>query len=64
MASLKSGVLEVRLADMPEVLSGLRREMASILREAADEEMIPRTAKRLREIANVFECGQREDDRG
>ena len=52
--------LTIRLEDMPEVLSDLRREMARILREVADDEEA-RVADRLRAIATAFEIGQSEE---
>lgn len=45
------------VTDVPEILAQIRNELAAVLREvAADED--PRTAKRLREIADAFEAGQ------
>lgn len=40
----------------------LRSEMASLLREAADDEGHEHTRRRLREIAAAFEAGQREGE--
>jgi hypothetical protein len=53
-----SQTLELRIADMPEVLFALRARMAGILREEADAEADPRIARRLRDLANQFEAGQ------
>ncbi len=50
----------LRIADMPEIQADLRREMARILRDVADDEEA-RVADRLRAIATAFEIGQSED---
>jgi hypothetical protein len=54
--------IEVRLADMPEVLAGLRHEMAEILRECAEGETA-QVRDKLLEAAAAFEAGQRTEDR-
>jgi hypothetical protein len=48
------------LEKMPEVIQAMRMEMVKILRETADAETLPTTAKRLREVALIFETGSRE----
>lgn len=45
---------------MPELVQLLRRDMAKLLRDVADDES-PAVAKRLLEIAAVFETGLDED---
>lgn len=45
---------------MPELLALVQREMADVLREAAADEP-PALARRLREIADLFETGLREE---
>jgi hypothetical protein len=45
---------------MPETIAAVRREMADILRETADDEP-PAVAARLRQIADLFEAGLREE---
>jgi hypothetical protein len=54
----------LRLADHPEALHALRREVCRVLREAADAEANPAIARRLREIADDFEAGLRVDADG
>lgn len=49
---------ELSLRDCPEVLAEMRAELASILRMEAEDEALPAVQRRLREIADVFECGQ------
>jgi hypothetical protein len=52
-----NGRIEVRIADMPEVLAGLRHEMARMLRARAEGE--PATVRAaLEEVAAAFEAGQ------
>ena len=60
MAQMGSLVVDVR--GIPELIWGLRREMAEVLREAADAEADPRVMHRLLVIAQAFETGQRSDD--
>lgn len=48
--------LVMRIADMPEVLAGMRAEIARLMREAAQDEE-PRVAARLCEVAASFESG-------
>ena len=50
---------QVRVRISPELLFGMRSEMANVLREVADAEADARVARRLREIAAAFEAGQR-----
>jgi len=52
------GVVEVSLTDLPEVIWGLRKELASILRTEADKETSGYVRQRLHEIASAFEAGQ------
>lgn len=54
-------IARISIADIPEVLHALRCELANLLREAAMDED-PRVARRLREIAAVFEAGASEAD--
>ena len=62
---MKQAQIQLSLRDMPEVLAGMRVELAKVLREEAGEETDPRTARRLREIADYFEAGlSRADRRG
>ena len=51
------GELVVRLADAPEILSGLRHEMAQLLRDAAEDEG-PEVAAFAQRVAAAFEAGQ------
>lgn len=51
------GELVVRLADMPEALYALRKEMAQLLREAADDEG-PEVVEFAKRVADAFEIGQ------
>lgn len=51
--------ISLRVADMPEVVSGLRREMAQLLREAALDEG-PEVAAFANRIAAAFEVGNAE----
>lgn len=44
--------------NMPEVLWEMRRQLAQILRDEAEGED-PRVARKLREIAALFEVGRR-----
>jgi hypothetical protein len=45
---------------MPELLAHLRTDLAKLLREVADDEP-PEVARRLREIADLFETGLSEE---
>lgn len=58
MAMAGPMVVEIKVADMPEVLARMRGEMAGLIREAADAEAYPQVARRLREVAAVFETGK------
>lgn len=51
------GVLEVHVADMPELLHAMRCEMAQLLREAALDE-VPEVAAFANRVAAEFESGQ------
>lgn len=48
----------VDLRNVPEIVWGLRREMAMILRDEAEADADPRIARRLRALADGFEAGQ------
>jgi hypothetical protein len=50
----------IAVTGMPELLALVQREMADVLREAAADEP-PALARRLREIADLFETGLREE---
>lgn len=43
---------------IPEVLFGMFKQMADMLREEADSEADPRLQRKLRELAARFEAGQ------
>lgn len=49
------------IKNIPEVIAELRREMAEILREAADVEASIYVRGRLHEIAAAFEVGASPD---
>lgn len=49
--------VRVSIESLPEALALMRREMANLLRREAGFESHPLVAKRLRELANVFEAG-------
>ena len=51
--------MTIRIADMPEILWGIRSEVAKIIEEVAAVESDPRVARRLREIAVDFTAGGR-----
>jgi hypothetical protein len=51
----------LRLDDLPEVLAALRLELATILRQVAEDEAPP-VAHRLRAIAAAFEAGRSGGD--
>ena len=51
------GELVVHVEDMPEVIAGLRREMAQLLRDAGEDEG-PEVAAFARRVAAAFEAGQ------
>ncbi len=51
--------MTISLADLPEVVAALRREMAEILRQQAGAEVSGYVAARLCEVAAAFEAGQR-----
>lgn len=56
--------ITLRLQDYPELVAQLRREMADVLMEAADDAEVEgrRTmAERLRQIAYNFDAGLRVD---
>jgi hypothetical protein len=54
----------ISLRDMPEVLAGLRLEMARFLREAADGEPSTYVRDRMYRVAAAYEAGQREPGGG
>ena len=49
----------IDVLNIPEMIAAVRHEMATILREEADAEADPRIARRLRALADAFECGTR-----
>lgn len=58
---MKGGIeatIVVDLRHVPEIVWGLRREVATILRDEAEADADPRIAARLRQIADGFEAGQ------
>ncbi len=55
--------MRVSLEKLPEVLSALRVNLANILREEAGSECDPKVARRLREVAEMFEVGLSLEDR-
>ena len=63
-SSLGRKPMEVKLtlANVPEMLFVIRREMSRVLRRAADQED-ERTSKRLISIAGAFEVGQSIEER-
>lgn len=52
--------VNLRVADMPEVLHRMRRKLADLLRRAAEHEDNG-VARRLLEIADLFESGLEEE---
>lgn len=48
--AMKDRQVNISIKDVPEVLAALRRELANMLRSAADDEP-PRLAMRMKEIA-------------
>lgn len=52
--------VNIRVADLPEVLWDLRKQLANILRDAARNED-KHTAKRLEDIAAAFEVAATEE---
>lgn len=57
------GRLEIRIADTPEMISLLRREMALILRQAAAHET-PQVREFAERVAAAFEVGGMVEDDG
>lgn len=55
--------MEVRIVDLPDVLAMLRAELAKLLREEAETQGVPHTARTLRELAAIFESGVSRQDR-
>lgn len=51
----------LRIRDWPEALSAMRKALADVLREVAEDEA-PATAARLRAAADRFEMGLPEDE--
>jgi hypothetical protein len=49
--------MTLSVKDLPEMVWLLRSSMAELLRDEASTEADPRIARRLREIADVFEVG-------
>lgn len=52
--------VHLEVADMPAVLHAMRRKLANLLRRAAEDES-PAVARRLQEIAWLFEAGLEEE---
>lgn len=50
----------VDITKFPEALFAMRKQMAALLRSEAETEADPRIARRLIEIANMFEVGWSE----
>jgi hypothetical protein len=55
---MSTHTIEIRIADMPEVIFALRRELAKVLKREAEAETDPTVARRLYETADKFEIGQ------
>ena len=53
---MATSIITVDIKNMPEVIWAVRREMAKILREEADDEMHRYFARKLRSLANRFEA--------
>lgn len=51
--------MRIDVLHVPELVWQTRQAMADLLREEAESEADPRIARRLREIAGVFETGGR-----
>ena len=49
----------ISLTGLPEVIYGIRCEVATIIMEVAEAEADPRVAERLRKIASEFAAGAR-----
>lgn len=54
---MASSKLTINVEKMPEMIARLRLEFSNLLREEAEAEADPRIARRLREIAAIFEVG-------
>jgi hypothetical protein len=54
---MASQTFEMRITGMPALIADLRREVARIICDAAEDEA-PAVAARLLEIAAAFEAGQ------
>lgn len=52
--------VRINVADMPAALYQMRRKLAELLRRAAEHEP-EGVARRLREIADLFEAGMEEE---
>jgi len=50
--------LTIKVTQIPELVWSARKAMADVLRREAESESSPATARRLREIAAMFEAGQ------
>jgi len=53
--------MTIKLAEWAEGLAAVRMELVKLIREEADADADPRVARRLREIADIFEVGGRID---
>lgn len=58
---MAGNVMEIRIADWPEMLAAIRKSFADMLREEADAEADPRLARKLRAIALAFEVDQKPE---
>ncbi len=56
---MADGHITIDMTKWPEALFAIRKEMAKLLRDEAETESDPRFARRLRELADVFEAGGR-----
>jgi hypothetical protein len=45
----------LKVVGLPAVVASVRREVAALLREAADDEPLEAVARRLRELADLFD---------
>lgn len=55
----KGLIVTLNVERMPEMIWAARREMAQMLREVAQAESDPRVTRKLHEVADAYEAGQR-----